>query len=72
MVSAMAVTGPGVLLGNRLLRAGVWDRTVAGAPWLVHAVTGAALLAALLTVRNLRKFAHGNPQPLSETVLPLR
>jgi hypothetical protein len=72
MVSAMAVTGPGVMLGNRLLRAGVWDQPIAGAPWLVHAVTGAALLAALFTVRSLRTFADDRPRPSPGAVLPLR
>lgn len=63
MVTAMAVTGPGALLGNHFLRAGVWDQTIAGAPRLVHAVTGAALLTALFTMRSLRKFATGSPRP---------
>lgn len=69
MVTAMAVTGPGVMLGNRLLRAGVWDQTVAGAPWLVHAVTGVAVLAALLTVQNLRQFADAGPRLRSVAAL---
>ena len=65
MLIAMAITGPGVLLGNHFLHAGVWDQTVAGAPWLVHAVTAVALLGVLLTVRGLRTFGVDGPRSRS-------
>ena len=65
MLIAMAITGPGVLLGNHFLHAGVWDQTVAGAPWLVHAVTAAALLGVLLTARGLRVFGVDGPRSRS-------
>lgn len=62
MLIAMAITGPGVLLGNHFLHAGVWDQTVAGAPWLVHAVTAVALCAVLLTWRGLGAFGVDGPR----------
>lgn len=70
MLIAMAITGPGVLLGNHFLHAGVWDQTVAGAPWLVHAVTAVALLGVLLTVRGLRAFGVDGPRALSVAAGP--
>lgn len=62
MLIAMAITGPGVLLGNHFLHAGVWGQMVAGAPWLVHAVTGVALCAVLLTWRGLGAFGVDGPR----------
>jgi hypothetical protein len=48
----------------------VWDQTVAGAPWLVHAVTAVALLGVLLTVRGLRAFGVDGPRALSVAAGP--
>ena len=50
---AMAVTGPGTGFFNHLLRAGLLDQPVLGAPLLVHVVTGTAVIAALVTARWL-------------------
>lgn len=67
-LAGIAVTGPLLPALNRLLQVDALAAPVAGAPWLVHAVTLLCLLGALLSARWL-----GNPPAnAGDTTLPVQ
>ncbi|MGN2243828.1 hypothetical protein ACFWZU_10000 [Frateuria sp. GZRR33] len=55
LVAGIVITGPLLPLFNRMLDAGFLAGPVAGAPWLVHWVTLASAVGALLGLRWLRR-----------------
>lgn len=62
-LAAIGTVGPGTMAGNRLLRAGWLAQPLAGAPLLIHAVTGAAviMLLAVLAGRRLLPVPENTP-----------